>query len=153
MVKKLIQRMFGKKRKRILVFEEDPNARQLMDVHLDNLGYEAVAADSPAAVERHLRNAPSFDMLMFSIGKSKRSAVLLARDLRKRQDLRKLPILFTNVDFAPSELALVTESIANSSALTRPFTVTQLRERMQTLTSPASEKNDMTAEEKEGEKV
>ena len=136
MVKKLLSKLFGSKKKKVLVFDEDAEQRKLMDIHMDNLGYEAVPAESQEEVEKLLSKSPSIDMLLFSISKKKRDAVTFAKDLRKRNNLRRIPLLFANQDFAPTELERLTESIPNSRALSKPFSVTQLRDSMRDMLNP-----------------
>lgn len=71
---------------RVLVVDDDPSVREMLDDYLGEQGFEAVVADS-AATARHLLEDARPDVVLLDVGLPGEDGLSLARFIRERYDL------------------------------------------------------------------
>jgi DNA-binding response OmpR family regulator len=71
---------------RVLVVDDDPDVRDLLDDYLSEQGYEVLAADSAAAA-RELLDAEAPSVVLLDVGLPGEDGLSLARHIRERLDI------------------------------------------------------------------
>lgn len=116
---------------RVLVVEDDPSVRGLLETLLDSEGYEVTtAADGLAGLVEAAALKPRLillDLMMPDLG-----GVRVLEELRSNNDLRDVPVIVVTgeVESVPAMQAL----LGDDSVFVKPFGVVELLDRVARLT-------------------
>lgn len=116
----------------VLLVEDDPSLREAMTRALTRAGYEVHPAASGAeALEVAPSAAPSAAILDVFLPDA--GGLGVARELRRRKELERVPLLFTTALALP----VVRRALWPVPVLFKPFTVQQLLEALRKITRAA----------------
>jgi DNA-binding response OmpR family regulator len=122
---------------RILIAEDDPDIREMVETKLSELGYETVAvADGEAAMRACVER--SFDLAVLDIMMPGMSGLETLRLLRANEWFAGMPIVVMTALTNEYDVKRGYETGA-SVYLTKPFSLAALAERIQELLSARSE--------------
>src|SRR3954447_2268611 len=128
----------------ILVVDDDPDLRGLVEYRLRKAGHDVVAASDGesalAAVGAHGRP----DLAVLDVAMPGVSGLELLAALRTRADLRTLPAVFLSARILPSDIAA--GRALGASYLTKPFVAPALMAAVTTALSPADQRDAAVAE-------
>ena len=118
-------------RPRILVVEDDPNMRGLLQVLLDTEGYEvATASDGLAGLSQAAQTAPQ--LILLDLNMPDLGGLRVLEQLRADPGLAATPVLVVTgqVDAVP----VVEDLLGDDRVLLKPFAVAELLERVEQVT-------------------
>jgi DNA-binding response OmpR family regulator len=121
--------------KQILVVEDDPSVRKLLQLSLAHAGYDVVTAeDGAVALECVSRSKP--DLLLLDIMMPRVNGLSVARHLGREDDTRHIPIVFVT---AMGSRYSVTAGISAGarSYVTKPFNVPKLVDKIESIIGQA----------------
>ncbi len=115
-------------RLRILVVDDDPNLRLLVNSALQHDGYTVIEAeDGEQGLERAVAERP--DLVLLDVNMPKIDGLAALRQLRGRSDTRDLPVLMLTVQEGEATTRAAFDAGA-TDYLAKPFTVPQLTARV-----------------------
>ena len=122
------------KKIRILLLEDDPFHRGVLAEGLEEYyGYEADRAESPEQAEALLsKRVPDLLVLDCVMGGDRLRVVAWAKELRRRPELSKIPILFVTAFFREMEEQV--RGIDRSTILSKPFSFDDFIQKVRELT-------------------
>ena len=89
---------------RVLVAEDDPSTRELIDIALQDAGYDCVlAADGRAALEQARATRP--DLVLLDVGMPVMTGDEVHRELRRDPRTRYIPVVFVSAKRTTAEMA------------------------------------------------
>jgi len=112
--------------KTILVFEDDPQVRQLLCSFLRRLDYEARTASYAAPVFGFVRTASS-DRVLLDVDLPDGSGFDLCRAIKSSPDLASLPIVFCTGRDTPEDREIAAQ-VGGADYLAKPFDLRELAE-------------------------
>ncbi|MBG85973.1 MAG: hypothetical protein CMO80_03610 [Verrucomicrobiales bacterium] len=112
----------------ILVADDDPNARELLEVHLSNMGFSIVfAADGRTALNQARDLVP--DIILLDAMMPRMTGFEVCREIRADKSLKQIPILMiTALDDRESRLEGL--NAGADEFITKPFDSRELRARL-----------------------
>ena len=119
--------------RRVLFVEDDPSVRLLVGEVLNELGLEAIEAESPAYAVEVLRSAVTLDLLITDVGLPGMNGRQLA-DLAREQR-PNLPILFVT-GYAENAVMRSEFLASNMAMITKPFSLETLSHRIKDVLYP-----------------
>jgi DNA-binding response OmpR family regulator len=121
---------------RILIAEDDPDIREMIDAKLSELGYETVAvADGEAALRECTEQ--TFDLAVLDIMMPGMSGMETLKLLRRNQWFADMPVVLVTALTSEYDIKRGYEEGA-SLYLTKPFSLAALAERVESLLTPVS---------------
>jgi len=110
-------------RKRVLVAEDDPATRKMIQIVLERFGYDVVPiADGEAAVRACTESVP--DLAIFDVKMPKKTAWEVLAELEERKLLTTFPIIVLSASMNADKLASRFEGICLT--LMKPFEIEAL---------------------------
>ena len=120
---------------KILVIEDNDDNRDILKQQLEYLGYEVVeAADGLEGLNQVAKEQP--DLVIVDIMMPGIDGKEVARRLRADSKTKDLPILASTVLFHSEDIHSCLAAGCND-VLTKPFTLQQLKDRLEKLSQPA----------------
>src|SRR5918998_6198427 len=89
----------------ILVVDDDPDLRGLVEFRLRKAGHEALAAGDGASALAVVQERGRPDLAVLDVAMPGMSGLELLVALRERPDLRELPAIFLSARILPSDIA------------------------------------------------
>lgn len=124
-------------RSRVLVADDDPSTRALIDMALQDAGYDAVlAADGRSALEQARAIRP--DLVVLDIGMPLMTGDEVHRELRRDPRTRYIPVVFVTAKRTPGEMAARLRNGADDY-ISKPFDVDELVARIASALRRATE--------------
>jgi len=124
-------------RSRVLVADDDPSTRALIDMALQEAGYDCVlATDGRSALE--LARATRPDLVVLDVGMPFMTGDEVHRELRRDRRTRYIPVVFVTAKNATGEVAARLRNGADDF-ITKPFDVEELVARIASALRRAAE--------------
>ncbi len=98
--------------KLIMIVDDDPNVLKLFEIILQRQGYSVVAVDDPVEVSQLLSTSTP-DLFILDVMMPKIDGIELCRNLRKRPDTARTPILVISGLYNENTINRATEAGAN----------------------------------------
>ncbi len=118
---------------RVLVIEDNDDNREILKQQLKYLGYEVIeASDGPEGLTQAQQENP--DIIIVDIMMPGVDGREVARKLRAEPKTKDIPILAATVLFHTEDLQSCLDAGCND-VLSKPFSLKQLRERLEQLTA------------------
>ncbi len=115
-------------RLRILVVDDDPNLRLLVNSALQHEGYTVFeAGDGEQGLKRVQADSP--DLILLDVNMPKMDGLAVLRHLRERDETRQIPVLMLTVQEGEATTRAAFDAGA-SDYLAKPFTIPQLTARV-----------------------
>jgi diguanylate cyclase (GGDEF)-like protein len=122
---------------RVLVADDDPSTRALIDMALQEAGYDCVlAADGKAAIEQARTTRP--DLVVLDVGMPFMTGDEVHRELRRDPRTRYIPVLFVTAKRTTAEVAARLRNGADDY-IAKPFDVDELVARIASALRRAAE--------------
>jgi diguanylate cyclase (GGDEF)-like protein len=122
---------------RVLVADDDPSTRALIDMALQDAGYDSVlAADGKSALERARATRP--DLVVLDVGMPFMTGDEVHRELRRDPRTRYIPVVFVTAKRTTSEVAARLRNGADDY-VAKPFDVDELVARIASALRRAAE--------------
>jgi diguanylate cyclase (GGDEF)-like protein len=122
---------------RVLVADDDPSTRALIDVALQDAGYDCVlAADGKAALEKARTTRP--DLVLLDVGMPLMTGDEVHRELRRDPRTRYIPVVFVTAKGATADLAARLRNGADDF-VAKPFDIDELVARIASALRRAAE--------------
>ena len=117
----------------ILVVDDEPDLRALMQHALETDGYSVAVADSAAAALQLLsRIAPTTpDLFLLDVIMPGTDGFELAKKLRQRPALTNIPVLFVSAVFTPEIKAAAMRIYRADDFITKPFNIPEMLARIE----------------------
>jgi DNA-binding response OmpR family regulator len=113
----------------ILVADDDPDIRSLVELRLEKSGYDVVAAgDGEQAFATALERAP--DIALLDVMMPKLDGYEVTQRLREHEATRHLPIILLTARVQETDIARGVEAGADDY-VKKPFSTNELRDRVQ----------------------
>jgi DNA-binding response OmpR family regulator len=113
----------------ILVADDDPDIRSLVELRLEKSGYDVVAAgDGEQAFATALERAP--DVALLDVMMPKLDGYEVTQRLREHEATRHLPIILLTARVQETDIARGVEAGADDY-VKKPFSTNELRDRVQ----------------------
>jgi len=110
--------------RRVLVADDDPSTRDLIDMALQEAGYDCVlASDGKAALEQAWATRP--DLVVLDVGMPLLNGDEVQRELRRDRRTRYVPVVFVTAKRATGEMAARLRNGADDY-IAKPFDVDEL---------------------------
>ncbi len=123
-------------RKKILIVEDIPGLIHILQLEVQRLGYETIlASNGQEAVEIATAQLP--DLIMMDIMMPQMDGLQAASLIRENPDTGSIPILAVTALSSRKDKEKCLQSGCDDF-LTKPFTASQLRTRIETLLNPSS---------------
>ncbi len=123
MVRLLLEETVG--RKRVLVVEDEPCIREILEEFLDILGFDVVLASNGKEGLILFQNSDNFDLYLLDIKLPKLSGLELAKLIRERD--KEHPIVFLT-GLMESHIGFETSKIYRAYHLKKPITFADLKD-------------------------
>jgi len=121
---------------KILVVDDEINLVELMHMHLEELGYEVVAAnDGEEGLEKAKSEKP--DLIVLDIIMSKKDGFEVCRTLKNDARYNKIPIIFLSAMAQPDNFRTGKEVMADAY-IVKPFEPTILLAKIEALLEKSS---------------
>ena len=112
--------------KRILVIEDSPLVRNMYGLAFPRREYELVtASDGREALQRLGESA--FDVVLLDLRMPGMNGVEFLREIRRRPELARLPIVLTTIEAEGSELLEAARELGVTAVVKKPWHPQQLR--------------------------
>ncbi len=122
-----------------LVVDDEPHISRVMATHLETLDMDVVVASSTAeALDILNRSEAAIRLFVLDILMPGLNGVHLAKEIRKRSEYAKTPLVFVSGAFPPSQLEKVKREIPDAHWLTKPFRADALLETVRTALKPVN---------------
>ena len=128
----------------ILVVDDDPDIRGLVEFRLRKAGHDVLAASDGAGALAAVADRGRPDLAVLDVAMPGMSGLELLVALRKRADLRQLPAIFLSARILPSDIAA--GRALGASYLAKPFVAPALMAAVTTALSPADHSEDPVGE-------
>jgi DNA-binding response OmpR family regulator len=128
----------------ILVVDDDPDLRGLIEFRLRKAGHEVLVASDGASALAAVDRRGRPDLAVLDVAMPRMNGLELLVALRKRADLRELPAIFLSARILPSDIAA--GRALGASYLTKPFVAPALMAAVTTALSPAGQSEAPLAE-------
>ncbi len=116
------------KGKRILIADDDPFNRELLQMELSDAGFEVIVASDGEDALKKVRELP-VDLLLLDVMMPKIDGVELVRKLRQQKEFENLPIILLTAKAQTKDKLLGLEAGANDY-ITKPFDIRELLARV-----------------------
>ncbi|NOZ55782.1 MAG: response regulator [Calditrichaeota bacterium] len=116
------------KGKRILIADDDPFNRELLQMELSDAGFEVIVAGDGEDALRKVQELP-VDLLLLDVMMPKIDGVELVRKLRQQKEFENLPIILLTAKAQTKDKLLGLEAGANDY-ITKPFDIRELLARV-----------------------
>lgn len=113
---------------RVLVVDDDPDVRGLLDDYLSDQGYRVICADSGVAARRHLDGEPPMAVLL-DVGLPGEDGLSLARYIRERLDIGIIMISGAGETLD----RIVGLEVGADDYVAKPFDLRELRARLKSV--------------------
>lgn len=123
---------------KILIAEDEPDIRELIELSLGYGGYEVAAArDGQEAVEMALKD--SYDLIMMDVRMPRMTGYEACRALKKRPEFSKIPIIFVSARGQDKDIK---EGMAAGATayIVKPFEPEQLLQKVKEILAEASKR-------------
>jgi DNA-binding response OmpR family regulator len=128
----------------ILVVDDDPDLRGLIEFRLRKAGHDVLVASDGASALVAVAKRGRPDLAVLDVAMPGMNGLELLVALRKRADLRELPAIFLSARILPSDIAA--GRALGASYLTKPFVAPALMAAVSTALSPADQRETLVAE-------
>jgi DNA-binding response OmpR family regulator len=129
---------------RILVVDDDPDLRGLVEFRLRKAGHQVVAAGDGESAIAAIDGLRGPDLAVLDVAMPGMSGLELLVALRRREDLHELPAIFLSARILPSDIAA--GRALGASYLTKPFVAPALIAAVAAALGPAEEREPPVAE-------
>ena len=113
--------------RKLLVVDDDPAVRRLLDVMLQRVGYEVVCADSAEQAAKIMAGT-TFDLIITDVLMPGRDGIQFITDIRKRHSAVKIIAASGGGLVGPTLYLQTATALGADAILSKPFTLTQLLE-------------------------
>jgi CheY-like chemotaxis protein len=112
--------------RRLLVVDDDPGIRRLMQTMLERVGYEVVCAESAEAAAQLMADIP-FDLVITDVLMPGRDGILFIADIRRRYLAMRIIAASGGGMVGPDAYLQAASSLGADAALPKPFSLLQLQ--------------------------
>ena len=128
----------------ILVVDDDPDLRGLVEFRLRKAGHRVLAAGDGASALAAVDERGRPDLAVLDVAMPGMSGLELLVALRRRAGLRELPAIFLSARILPSDIAA--GRALGAAYLTKPFVAPALLSAVATALSPGDDREPVEAE-------
>jgi CheY-like chemotaxis protein len=112
--------------RKLLVVDDDPGIRRLMQTMLERVGYEVVCADSAEEAARIMADIP-FDLVITDVLMPGRDGTLFIADIRRRYLAVRIIAASGGGMVGPGAYLQAASSLGADAVLPKPFSLRQLQ--------------------------